>query len=267
MHLKNKQRLVLSYLLVFVIFAFSCCLLNVSARNSHQSTVTDVTDDYEHLEHPVSSGENVADKKPSDILGKFGLGKIVPQIVAALDHADGLITDMTNEKHFNAVNKVIKAFIRSFESTIAPAMSANDRPQGAIRPETMNNLLDAQAQHFNDDLLNDRDVQATHLKHFIHQYADQIFLTLKDGYTQMFKMGLQLTWSLIFMVMPFLSLIPTDIFSRDMLGEVLEVPGQLKQFVHDTLESVFSGDKAHFVEMIIHFVSTMISSQTEKVEL
>jgi len=71
------------------------------------------------------------------------------------------------------------------------------------------------------------------------------------------------------MVEPLLKQIPTDLFEREMFSDVLAFPAQLKQMLKDVLKTLFSGDQAHFLHIIVAFLKTVDikSFFQEKVEL
>jgi len=205
----------------------------------------------------------------SEILDKFGLD-IPDRVVDFLDHANEMFEEHTHDREFNASNSVVAALKAAFGRTLEPVKKASDRPQGALDPVTVNELFDVMQVNFEDIMNNSSHVKASRVKGFVDKYVNDFFKSLKDLYRSGYAVGLSVNWSMIFIVLPFLDRIPTDIFFRDSFEELLLVPGQLKQSVHDFLEDLLQGDQAHFIRMIMSFAKTVDWQgmfRGEKVEL
>jgi hypothetical protein len=216
------------------------------------STESDMTEDY--YQKPPT--EDFSRKNMSDILQKFGLN-IVPELTNLLDHVDGLFLLYTQDAHFVAMNRVIAAFKNSFLRTLEPVKRSKSQPSGSLEPHTVNELFEVQQKHFQDIIKVDPDVNTSQIEPFIRDYVGHFFETLKSIYEKIYSTGLSLNWTLIFMLLPFVERLPTDLLDRSMFSDVLDVPGQMKQALHDFLSELMSGDQAHFIRMIVTFLSTL----------
>jgi len=266
----------LSFVLLLVL---SLCL--VSCRDSASRSANDKKKvvDVSYTEDTMTEDHAlVAAKAPttdaslmtwSEILHKFGLN-IPSYLVNLLDHAHDMFEEHTKDSEFNAGNAVLAALKAAFRRTLEPAMKASNRPQGSLEPVTVDELFDVMQSNFLDIMMNNPHVLRSNLKPYVTQYVGEFFKSLKDLYRAGYTGGLSVNWTMIFMLFPYLDLIPTDIFFRDSFEELLQVPGQLKQSMHDLLEDMLAGDQAHFIRMILSFVQTIDWQKmfrNEKVEL
>jgi len=192
----------------------------------------------------------------NEILNKFGVN-IPNYVVDLLDHANDMFEEHTKDSGFNAGNAVIAALKAAFRRTLEPAMRASSRPQGTLEPVTVDELFDVMQSNFLDIMSNSPHVTRSRIKPYVSKYVGDFFKSLKDMYRGGYAVGLSINWTMIFIVMPYFDLLPTEVFMRDSFAEFLQVPGQLKQSLHDFLEDMLSGDQAHFIRMILSFVQTI----------
>jgi len=242
----------------------SICL--VSCRDT--SAVKRKYDDVRVLEDATTSEDGaVVEKKStvttdassmtwSEILMKFGLN--IPNfVVELLDHANDMFEEHTKDSEFNAGNAVVASLKAAFRRTLEPAMKASNRPQGTLEPVTVDELFDVMQTNFMKIMESSPHVSRSRIKPYVSKYVSDFFKSLKDMYRGGYAVGLSINWTMIFILMPYFDLIPTEIFMRDSFEELLKVPSQLKQSLHDFLEDMLSGDQAHFIRMILSFVQTI----------
>jgi len=227
------------------------------------------TEDTDEMDGSGRRSEDVSNKPLKEILDKFELD-IVPEISEMIDEFVHLFDHVTGQDHFVAANKVLEAFLKALFLTLEPAGKVQPKLQGTLTPQMMDDLLNVQMEHFNNLLAKYPDISKTQLPAFLSKYVVVIFDTLKQAYRSVSDLGFNLNWSLIFILLPFLERLPTDIFFREHFAEILDIPGQLKQSIHDFLEDIFSSDQAHFVRMFVSFLKTVDWQKllkTGKVEL
>jgi len=230
---------------------------------------TTMSEDVAVMEKKPASSTDASRMTWAEILNKFGLN-IPTYMVDLLDHAVDTFEEHTKDSEFNAGNAVVAALKASLRKTLDPAMKAKNPPSGSLQPVTVDELFDVMQSHFVDIMSDDHHVSRSRLKPYVAKYVNDFFKSLKDMYRAGYAVGLSINWTVIFMIMQYLDLVPTDIFFRDSFQELLQVPGTLKQGLHDFLEEMLSGDQAHFVRMILSFVQTIDWQRmfrNEKVEL
>lgn len=223
----------------------------------HTTTDTDVSEhSYNHDSRPSFDARGL---NTSAILNKFGLN-IVPKFTQLLDQADKQFSAYTQEEHFQVINLVLAALKDSFLKTLHPLQhSSSQRPTGSLEPETINELFDVQEKHFHKILKEDLEhYDLSHMSHeldpFFQEYIGHFFKSMKESYANIYHNGVSLNWTLLFLIVPFIERLPTDVVERDMFSDLLDIPGQLKQKLHDFLEDIMSGNQAHFLDTLLKMI-------------
>lgn len=206
---------------------------------------------------------------PKEILDHYGLGNAVPFFTEMLDHADHMFKYATRDQHFTMVNRVLGALKNAFLSTVRLVQKAPVPLPQVINKDMIDQVAEVMEQQFHDMLQKDPDVDLAQIEPFFRTYADHFFLAMRNGYKTLFDMGISLTWTIVYMIVPFIEKLDTEIINRSMFKDVLDVPDHLKKFLDDTLAEIMTSDYAHFVQMAAAFLSTidMKKLMTRKDEL
>jgi len=192
----------------------------------------------------------------SDILKKFGLDHLVPNFVSMLDHANGLFTNYTQKRYINAVNRVAAAFKTAFLQTLEPAKLASPRPSGTLDVQDVKDLFAAQKRIFHDLVAKELGVDQDQVEPFFKQYVDPFYASLNEAYSYIYSKGLSLNWMILFFALPYIDDFDTNVIDSEMFAHLRDMPGQMKQTLHDFLTDILSGSQAHFIRMIISILST-----------
>jgi len=200
---------------------------------------------------------NVSQMTPKQILDYYGLGNAIPFFTDMLDNADHMFKFATRDQHFTMVNRITTALKDSFMATIKLVQKAPVPLPHVIDKDMIDQVVEVWEQQFHDILQKDPDVDLGQIEPFFRTYADHFYLALRNGYKQLFDMGISLTWPIVFMFTPYLEKLDTEFLDREMFKDVLDAPDHLKQFLYDTLAEIMTSDYAHFVQMAATLLSNI----------
>jgi len=238
-------------------FLLLCMILCSSLVSFSQADKQPQTDELERVKSKIEKKFD-SSQTIGSILRKFGLSNFEHSFLRVFDQADNLFRNLNHDQHFQVINRILDAFKIAWLHAMDQYQQSSDTPSGSIDADAMNDFVKVVEEQFHRILSNDKEVRESELAPFLAQ-VHHVFDMVTSAYEQILELELpiQLSWSLFFMVKPLIERIPTDLFERAMFQELLEMPSLLKERLHDLLENLLSGDQAHFIRLILTFLSNL----------
>lgn len=198
------------------------------------------------------------------LLNERGLDFLIDNFASffhLFDNTTLVLHHISKEDNFRILNEIIDGMKRSFITTTNEMMNSRNAPTGAITVSAMSTFIDRQETHFNDLL-------RAKVPKGLDDELWGIFFTrihlVFDSFKLLYKMSveklptpLQLSWSYLQMVAPFLDFIPTsDLLQHAHFEWLLLMPAQTKKILHDLIVTFFSIERSQMTKMFINLVAS-----------
>lgn len=187
----------------------------------------------------------------SELLEKHGLNEVSDQFsdfIQVFDTSAHFFSKLKDNDQFEVLNLVIDAFKQSYLMTIDEVNNAKDKPSGQITTQMMKDLLERQEMHLKHLLKKDPRIMDSEWVQFFDK-LHMVFDGLKTLYGLAIENEMSLQWWMLLLTPSFIKAIPSDLFDKNVFGELLHMPLALKDYIHDILEHMMQSDYAPLIKL------------------